>query len=164
MHPSKVTLRPKVRRPMARDSTKSAPSALAARAIDAMPHPRWHGRAELDTIESSPDPVRAARAETRPHRGRYSTRFVERYVHRLASPMSQSTQPMFPVRVSSERPRREIETSFAVTSCVPFVSRSGTGARRGGRTLASHLRAPAETTTSSLGETRHRQGARGAPP
>src|SRR6516165_3275370 len=27
MHPSKVTLRPKVRRPMAWDSTKSAPSA-----------------------------------------------------------------------------------------------------------------------------------------
>src|SRR5262249_42620630 len=41
MHPSKVTLRPKVRRPMAWDSTKSAPSAQQPRAIDAMPHPRW---------------------------------------------------------------------------------------------------------------------------
>src|SRR5262245_50068448 len=46
MHPSKVTLRPKVRRPMAWNSTKQ--------------------RAQASHRRNAP------RAETRPHRGRYS--------------------------------------------------------------------------------------------
>src|SRR5215510_4473055 len=61
MHPSKVTLSPKVRRPMAWDSTKSAPSAQ-------QPEPST----------KCPIPGGYRRAETRPHRGRYSTRFVKR--------------------------------------------------------------------------------------
>src|SRR5580693_3012249 len=61
MQPSKVTLRPKVRRPMAWDSTKSASSAQ-------QPEPSTQ----------CPIPGGYRRAETRPHRGRYSTRFVER--------------------------------------------------------------------------------------
>ena len=64
MHPSKVTLRPKVRRPMAWDSTKSAPSAQQR-------HDRIH----------HPDLLRTARRNQTPSR-RYSTRFVERIRHR----------------------------------------------------------------------------------
>src|SRR5215813_9193933 len=130
MHPSKVTLRPKVRRPMAWDSTKSAPSAqqpdpstqcpipggyrraetrhhridhparlredaqqpdmIAAipfatahcaqqpDASDAIPLATAHRAQKLDTIQSITRICCALRAETRPHRGRYSTRFVER--------------------------------------------------------------------------------------
>src|SRR5215813_13564666 len=130
MHPSKVTLRPKVRRPMAWDSTKSAPSAQqpepstqcpipggdrraetrhhriasrpAARGRAATRHDRRdppsplrtarnnrmpptqsplaaaHRAQKLDTIEYITRICCALRAETRPHRGRYSTRFVER--------------------------------------------------------------------------------------
>src|SRR5262249_14358283 len=46
MHPSKVTLRPKVRRPMAWDSTKSAPSAQQPEPSTQCPIPGGYRRAE----------------------------------------------------------------------------------------------------------------------
>src|SRR5215468_5624064 len=46
MHPSKVTLRPKVRRPMAWDSTKSAPSAQQPELSTQCPIPGGYRRAE----------------------------------------------------------------------------------------------------------------------
>src|SRR5882724_5637846 len=46
--------------------------------------------------------------------------------------------------------------SFGVMSCVPFVCWPRTGARRGGRALASTLRAQAVTSVSLPDETRHR--------
>src|SRR5262249_27891302 len=60
MHPSKVTLRPKVRRPMAWDSTKSAPSAQ-----------------QPDPSTQCPIPGGYRRAETRQHRIDHPARLRE---------------------------------------------------------------------------------------
>jgi hypothetical protein len=58
MHPSKVTLRPKVRRPMACDSTKSAPSAPAAEPSAQCPIPGGYRRAEPDPSRAIPHAIR----------------------------------------------------------------------------------------------------------
>src|SRR5262249_16994125 len=75
---SKVTLRPKVRRPMAWDSTKSAPSGQQPEPSTQCRIPGGYRRAETRHHRiHHRDLVRTAR-RNQTHRGRYSTRFVER--------------------------------------------------------------------------------------
>src|SRR5262245_24564586 len=54
MHPSKVTLRPKVRRPMAWDSTKSAPSAQQPEPSTQCPIPARDDDSVTDRIVCGP--------------------------------------------------------------------------------------------------------------
>src|SRR5262249_3252069 len=81
MHPSKVTLRPKVRKPMAWDSTKSAPSAQQPEPSTQCPIPGGYRRAEtrhhridhparLREDAQQPDPIAGdmPRKATRPGR------------------------------------------------------------------------------------------------
>src|SRR5262245_30345809 len=69
MHPSKVTLRPKVRRPMAWDSTKSAPSAQQPEPSTQCPIPGGYRRAETRHHRiHHPDLLRTARRNQTPSR------------------------------------------------------------------------------------------------
>src|SRR5262245_3765342 len=65
MHPSKGTLRPKVRRPMAWDSTKSAPSAQQPEPSTQCPIPGGYRRAETRHHRIASRPAARGRAATR---------------------------------------------------------------------------------------------------
>src|SRR5262245_51652291 len=69
MHPSKVTLRPKVRRPMAWDSTESAPSVQQPEPSTQCPIPGGHRRAETRHHRiHHPNLLRTARRNQTPSR------------------------------------------------------------------------------------------------
>src|SRR4030095_15465282 len=106
MHPSKVTLRPKVRRPMAWDSTKSAPSAQQPEPSTQCPVPGGYRRAE----------TRHHRIASRPAaRGRAATRHDRRDPPSPAVDLQSSSENE--QKISSNAPRRTIApTSMQLVS------------------------------------------------